>query len=307
LDCFKKLEAFQPDPDPQKAAAELIGLYCYSLDLGNFIDGEKVAMYLLQKHRKLIASQAAQIQTLLGRHGNRFLDLVTMFRANAEASSPLETLQCASSGQRSSSSSIGESLAKLHATRQKSADFTIVIKGRCARKVHAFVMHSAWPYFRHMFDAGLKEKKERCLSLPHIDEDGGMDEKVLDLIIEVAYNRDLLWKRKQLRDKVNVELALQVLSVAELYLRAHDGEENIVGKLVDECAKFALDDDAHCIKVFSIASEFGMADIAAKAKRKIMSKLPALKKVDSTRHEIESLPKELVLDLLFSYCDKQDQ
>jgi hypothetical protein len=94
LDCFKKLEAIQPDPDPQKAAAELIGLYCYSLDLANFIDGEKVAMYLLQKHRKLIALQTAQIQALLGRHIHRFLDLVTMFIANAEASSPLETLQC---------------------------------------------------------------------------------------------------------------------------------------------------------------------------------------------------------------------
>jgi hypothetical protein len=305
--CLKKLEAVQPDQDPHKATAELIGLYCYSLDLANFDDGEKIAMYLLQKHRQLIAPQAAQIQTMLGRHGHRFFDLVTMFIAQVEASSPLPTLQAESSETNSTSFSVGEALIKLYSARQKTGDFTIQIKGRRARKVHAFVMHSAWPYFRHMFDAGLKEKQERRLSLPYIDEDGGVDEKALDLIIEVAYNRDLIWQRKQLRPKLSVELALQLLSVSELYLRAHDGETNIFGKLVDECAKFALEDDDHCIKVFNIASEFGMTDIAARAKARIISKLPALTSEESAKQEIEQLPKEHVLDLYFSYCAEQRQ
>jgi ribosomal protein S24E len=132
-----------------------------------------------------------------------------------------------------------------------------------------------------------------------------MDEKVLDLIIELAYNWDLSWKKKQLRGELSVELALQVLSVSELYLRAHDGEVNIVGHLVDECAAFALDDDAHCIKVFSIASQFGMADIAAKAKAKIISKLPALANEESAKQQIDSLPKKQLQDLFYSYCAKQ--
>jgi hypothetical protein len=302
LRCFRKLQGIKPDPDPLKAAAELIGLYCYSLDLPNFVDGEKIAMYLLQKHRKLIAPQTAQIQTLLGRHSNRFLDLVTMFIDNAEAISPLQTLQCASSD-RSPSNSIGESLAKLHASRQKTGDFTIVIKGQRARKVHAFVMHSAWPYFRRMFDAGLKEKQERRLSLPQIGEDGGVDEEVLDLIIELGYYRDLVQRTEQLRGKLSVGLALQILSISELYLQSDAGETNIYTTLVEECTQFAFEDDDHCLKAYRLAIELKMDNFASQAKQSVLRKFPKLAKEPATKQQTEALPKKQLHDLLFSYLE----
>jgi hypothetical protein len=70
-----------------------------------------------------------------------------------------------------------------------------------------------------------------------------MDEALLDLIIEVAYDRDLVSKkRKQLRERLSVELALAALSVSELYLRSQEASSSY-NILVEECTKYALEDD----------------------------------------------------------------
>eukprot|EP01122_Echinamoeba_exundans_P001034 TRINITY_DN1097_c0_g1_i6.p1 TRINITY_DN1097_c0_g1~~TRINITY_DN1097_c0_g1_i6.p1 ORF type:complete len:686 (-),score=90.68 TRINITY_DN1097_c0_g1_i6:79-1908(-) len=242
-DCMKLLQDVPLNADSADATSQLIGLYCHSLDLGPFVEGEQVALYLLRKYRLVIAPSTRLIPSLLGQHQSKLIELMAMFVGSIEAtepdSAPHQSVGCAST-----SRPVMEALALMFGDRQKNGDFEIVIKGRAARKVHGFVMYAAWPYFRHMCDAGMKEKEARRLELPGATDDddaaairmdGGpvMDEAVLDLIIEVAYTQSLVMTPRKLRGRLSVELALSVLSVSELYLRS-DEKEQLYNVLVDE-------------------------------------------------------------------------
>jgi hypothetical protein len=285
---------------------QLIGLYCYIIDLGPFNNGEMVALSMMQKHRKLIAPATSQIPALLGRHSDRCMGLIAHLIENTDSVS-FKSSNHSPGPSSPVPGSLADALAQMHVARETEGDFEIAINGCATRKVHSFVMYSVWPYFRLMCEAGMAEKQTRRLVLPGANEDGCMDEAVLDLIIEVGYKPDFILK--VLRERLNVELAIAVLSVSELYLRSSDKEtryKQLYNLLVDECARFALKHEENYVLVFQIAKEHGMADVALKAKSLIISKLKQLmEKGSQTRAQIEALPKATLIELFSSFFEAQ--
>jgi hypothetical protein len=130
--------------------------------------------------------------------------------------------------------SLEETLMKLYESRGD-ADFEIKIKGSETReKVHSFVMYSNWPYFRTMYDAGLKEKSEHRLELPSVGDDGGMVPDVLQLIIELCYKPKM--SKQDMMQLLDTDLASFILPVAGLYLENHENDSKGVLDYLVEAA-----------------------------------------------------------------------
>jgi hypothetical protein len=198
---------------------DLVQLYCYSLDLSPFDAGQKVAVYLLQKHIALLRPHMKSLPQWLGKHSDKLMDLVQAFAVPVDSvAAPITSQMIATKG---NFLPLADTLVKLYSERHK-ADFEITIKktGIC-EKVHSYVMYSMWPYFRHMYDANTKEKQQRRLELPAVGEDGGMSPQILQLIIEMCYKPGMKDLRQRLSDAAT---AMQILSISNLYLVNHDDD-----------------------------------------------------------------------------------
>jgi hypothetical protein len=284
---------------------DLVAVYCYAQDLAPFEYGETAALFLLQKHRQAFASNIARVPELLGKHADKLLTLMEYFVRHTDFVYPLfdgtpPLSKCAS---------IAGTLEELWETSETSGDFEIVCEGCEPRRVHAFVMCSSWPYFKQMFDASLKETQERRLHLPAVDQDGGLDEEVLDMIIELAYLGRLSSGSKEAL-RLNIAGAADfVLSAARLYLRDHTNCEtrrhdstiqcSPCELLVSECVRLALAYDANVVALYKHAVELDLDEVVYVIRERIISKAGELVQEDSdARDELRALPQELLFDIL---------
>jgi hypothetical protein len=288
----------------QVDAKELVNLYRYSLDLHPFDLGHKVATYLLQKHKEHLAPHTASLQQWLGAHEAKFLSLVQLLLLpNDKLSEPI-TAEMLSSA-KGNLLSVEETLIKLYECRGQ-GDFEIKIKGsKTAERVHSYVLYANWPYFRAMYDTGLKEKREGCLELPGVGEDGGMALEVLQLLIELCYKPDM--PPQDLKKRLNAAVAMHVLSAADLYSRNHeDGSDGVLDKLVelaDTQVANGLTLDV-CINVFKQATSYGLDEIAERAREMISQNIKALLADPKHRKEIRSLPSDMQWDLVWTCLAK---
>lgn len=235
MSLLSRLQSYPAVDNRSKSAVnveELVQLYCYSLDLNPFDEGQHVALYLLQKHKAALASYTKRLPELLGKHANKLMGLMQVLQAtgNAEPTAPITAQML---GAISDFMTVKDALRKLYEQHEK-GDFEIAIKGTDQKlRAHSFVLYALWPYFRLLFDTNMKEKQQMRLELPAVGQDGGISLEMLELIVELCYNPDALSE-----ERVNEALALDALAIANLYLLDFEGEGQSDGPL-DHLAKFA--------------------------------------------------------------------
>jgi hypothetical protein len=202
---------------------ELVQLYCYCLDLKPFEEGRQVALFLLQKHSTELKPHMASVPQWLGKHADAFINLIQdLIGAFDPTKVPITPSMLAEKG---NFASVAAVLEALYAERA-SGDFDIIIKGAKPEKVHSYVMYARWPYFRQMYDANMKEKRQGKLALPASNEDGGMAPELLQLIIALCYKPNML--RDNSGQIVTLPVAIQLLSISDLYF-LDLGDESIAG------------------------------------------------------------------------------
>jgi hypothetical protein len=278
------------------AVEDLMALYCLAQDLQPFKPGEKVAIRLMRANRDLLVPHTNNFSKLLGKHNHMVMDLVASLIATGEA----HFEEIAQDGRSKGALSIKAALKRMYESRDKDGDFEIIVKERTPRRVHSAVMFSVWPYFRQMIDAGMREKNQRRLVLPCSGEDGGMSEEVLDLTIELAYMRRMT--KKMSSRYLTADFALNVIFIADLYFGSDSTSSNAYSKLKKTCVDFLVADDESCIKLYRIASEAEMDDIATAAKQSLLTRVDELFASAATKAMIEDLPKKLIVDLFSSFA-----
>jgi hypothetical protein len=293
-----RLQKFSIDAiQPQQTVSiqDLVQLYCYSLDLSPFDAGQKVAVYLLQKHIALLRPHMESLPQWLGKHSDKLMELVQAFVAPVDSvAAPITSQMIATKG---NFLPLADTLVKLYSERHK-ANFEITIKKTdICEKVHSYVMYSMWPYFRHMYDANTKEKQQHRLELPAVGDDGGMSPQVLQLIIEMCYKPSM----KDLTQRVSdVATAMQILLIANLYLINHDdGAEGTFDRLIAS-AQHKIDTGLNadvCIDVFKQATALGLVDVANSARKVIFTNIGTLLSTPIHHDALRKLSQEMLFEL----------
>jgi hypothetical protein len=237
----------------------------------------------------------------LGNHAIQFIQLMKELLVPFDTLKPPITADMLAS--KGNFLGLAESIDALYRTRQN-GDFEIVIKGSKAKaeRVHSFVMYAMWPYFRHMYDAGMKEKHQGRLELPPFGEDGGMSPDVLQLIIELCYKPDAL--QTNAFERVTATVAMQILPIAQLYLaddeNSEEPKQGAFAQLVDLAQSQAvrgLTLDV-CIHAYQQAIQYGLNLVADSALAMIVSNIKTLTANPERMAEFKALPSAILSELL---------
>jgi hypothetical protein len=277
---------------------DLVSLYCYSLELSSFEEGQQIVRYLLQRNRSALSPLMKNLPQLLGKFEDHLFD----FMALVVMDDPPATLTRNQSLVPVCSPSLEIVLQRLFDTREKDGTFEIVINGCPPQRVHSFVLYSRWSYFRHMIDAGMREASQRSLKLPSVDADGGMHPEVLTLILEVAYTM------KFDADKLSEDLSLSLLSIAGLYLQGYENHssDNVFQKVIHAAKKKILNgiNPASCVRIFKAASDLQLDTAAQRAADVIVANFQSL--IADSGHEstLKALPTALQCQILWRVVGK---
>jgi hypothetical protein len=304
---FSLLDRLQRHPatDTQKKGLntqDLVETYAYCLDLNPFDEGHMAMLYLLQKNAMQLRPHMKSVPQWLGKHADTFIDLVQDLMV------PFDTLELPITAEMLAAKGnflgLAETFEALYRIRHD-GDFEISIKGDEAEMVHSFVLYAMWPYFRQMYDAGMKEKREGRLELPAFGEDGGMSPEVLQLIIELCYNPDKLQTNAD--EGISAVIAMQILPIAQMYLAGDAGPEEskhgIFTQLVDLAQAqvtggLTLDS---CIQVYQQGLYYGLDRVSESAGNMIVSNIKSLMATPERMAEFKALPAAILLQL-FQTC-----
>jgi hypothetical protein len=300
---------------------DVLAMYTRSLDL-RYDAGTKLALYLLRKHKNDLPVK--QLPVLMKDHTEYMMDLVAELVPTNNANFNSPPIFKPQSGK---CKSLTDTLVRLYETRE-GADFNIVLKGHndntpnsAPMRCHAFVLHARWPYFRAMFDAGMREMQRAKLELPGVGEDGGMHPLVMQAILDVIYLGAVQPNTIKL---FNPAVALQLLSVQELYLSSFDAkeqkQENGGGDGGDgdgdgdgdatasaflsliEWATQLVDRGLNvdnCVEVYKTALEMQVEEVAERSKSLIVANIKLLMANPKHSAAILSLPHDVQLPLLW--------
>jgi hypothetical protein len=309
LQCHQKLRSLVVGVD-SCTINDVLAMYTRSLDLC-YDAGTKLALYLLRKHKNDLPVK--QLDVLM--KGHNVMDLIAELLSTDNSNAPPIFKP-----QPGKCKSLADTLVRLYETRE-GADFNIVLKGHNDNKsnsppmrCHAFVLHARWPYFRAMFDAGMRETQRAKLELPGVGEDGGMHPLVLQAILDVIYLGAVQPNTIKL---FNPAVALQLLSVQGLYLSSFDAKEQKQengggGSVCDAMASAFLSliewatqlvdrglNVDNCVEVYKTALEMQGEVMAERSMVLIVANIKRL--VANPKHSaaILSLPHDVQLPLLW--------
>jgi hypothetical protein len=254
---------------------------------------------LIRRNRDRFLPILEQIPILLGANACKATELMSFF----VASSAEKVVPCMQDSlpkaNLPTTHLLGQCRRALHRDRRKSGDFEICVAGQPPRRVHCIVMYAAWPYFRRMFDSNLNERHQRRLNLPAFGSDGGIQPALLTLIIEVAYVQEVTRK-----ERVGVDLALHILSLADLYFRTPGGvtetERSVYDCLIEFAMWRACDDVESCVDVLKSAIDSGLVEVSDRAKNTVKRNLKKLLDDRRTNQVLRSLPSSVLVDIMSS-------
>jgi hypothetical protein len=280
-----------------------------------------LALYLLRKHKNSLPVK--QLPALMKDHTEYMMDLMAELLSTDNANSNAPPIFKPQSGK---CKSLTDTLVRLYKTRE-GADFNIVLKGHndntsnsSPMRCHSFVLHARWPYFRAMFDAGMREMQRATLELPSVGEDGGMHSLVMQAILDVIY---LGAVQPNTIELFNPAVALQLLSVQELYLSSFnakeqkqengggggggngDGDGDAMASAFLSLIEWAtqlvdrgLNVD-NCVEVYKTALEMQVEEVAERSKVVIVANIKRLMANPNHSAAILSLPHDVQLPLLW--------
>jgi hypothetical protein len=314
-ECHQKLRSLVVGVD-SCTINDVLAMYTRSLDL-RYDAGTKLALYLLRKHKNDLPVK--QLPVLMKDHTEYMMDLMAELLPTNNANSNAPPIFKPQSGK---CKSLADTLVRLYETRE-GADFNIVLKGHndntsnsSPMRCHAFVLHARWPYFRAMFDAGMREMQRAKLELPGVGEDGGMHPLVLQAILDVIYLGAVQPNTIKL---FNPAVALQLLSVQELYLSSFDAKEqkqengggggdgvgdamaSAFSSLIEWATQLVdrgLNVD-NCVEVYKTALEVQAEEVAERSKVLIVANIKRLMANPKHSAAILSLPHDVQLPLLW--------
>lgn len=296
------LQAATPETHFSENLVEnLIALYCYCLELEAPEECQRIVLYLLTKYQALIAPDAEKLPHLLSKHPERVLPLIKMMwsAAGKSLSLPLDPYEPVPTVA-SQCMSVKHSIEVLFDAREE-GDFDLVITAtKHEYKAHSYVLYAGWPYFRLMYDTGMRERHAHRLELGTAT--GGILPEVLELIIELCYHPDAL---ETMDKRVDAILALHILHSA-MYLRTSDTPTTAVEGLLQVAQHQAIHDVKldNCIAVFKQATDFLAAEVALAAEKIIVEELATVLASDDYRKQLAALPQEMQLHLLWKSAHK---
>jgi sugar lactone lactonase YvrE len=288
ISCLNRLQ-FLGEEQEALSVADLVMFYCECLDWKNFDMGRQTCAYLLAHHHTKVNSRS--LPDIMKSHRDRTMDLLHDLLENSkETSLSLQVPENVS--KKVKTSTLKYSLSKLLDSKS-GADFDIHINREASIKCHSFVLYARWPYFRQMIDSNMKEAREKKLTLPNIEEDGGMHPVVLKALLAVCYTGEL---SPALQKEIDPIMACRILGECALYLAGFDVAESSATTLLNQVAKTKMVagvDLENCVVLYERASELGIEELVTSSKKFISENIASLKFREESVRQLTRLPWHL--------------
>lgn len=233
---------------------------------------------------------------------------------------------------------LGEDMERLFDSGKES-DFSIGLDDgdtSVSFPCHAAILYASWVYFRHMWEAGMREKNERTLRLPGPSHPDGITVGALKQVLRYAYTG------RTPRQNVDPYDALYLLGRAELYglasgdkrRRSHslepigiptqpdsallalptptttdhlqDEPDLSYKPLLDFCLAMIEKSltTGNCVQLYKHAVDLGAYDAAGKARQFVVQNLKHILKTPNGKYQLLQLPQAELNLLMFDYISE---